>query len=81
MIQCHKEIRDAISHLVSFAYKKVIQEPVEQEVIYAYGVPSLITDLSIGEVWQPHTVALFETCFVDTDAPSYPQRDVPLFYH
>ena len=76
MIQRHNEIRDAIGDLASIVYKEVIREPVVQEANDAYGVPSLIADLSIRGVWQPQTVALFDILVIDTDASSYSHRDV-----
>ena len=76
MIQHHNEIRDAIGDLASIVYKEVIWEPVVQEDNNACGIPSLIADLSIRGVWQPQMVALFDIHVVDTDTPSYSQRDI-----
>ena len=40
------------------------------------GIPSLVADLSIRGIWQPQRVALFDIRVIDTDAPSYSNRDV-----
>ena len=56
--------------------KDVIREPIVQEANYAWGIPSLVADLSIKGVWQSQTVALFDIRVIDTDAPSYLHRDV-----
>ena len=72
--QCHNEIRYVIGDLASLVYKEVVKEPIVQEANDAEGVPSLIADLSIRGVWQPRTVALFDICVTDTDAPSHSQR-------
>ena len=67
--QHHNEIRDVIGNLA-------IMEPVVQEANDACGIPSLIADLSIRlrGVWQPQTVALFDTRVIG--APSYSHRHV-----
>ena len=57
-------------------YKDVIHEPIVQEANDACGIPSLVADLRIREIWQSQTVALFDIRVIDTDAPSYLHRDV-----
>ena len=71
--QRHNEVRDVIGDLASV---EVVKEPVVQEANDTEGVPSLIADLSIRGVWQPQTMALFDVCATDTDAPSHSQRVV-----
>ena len=50
--------------------------PIVQEANDACGIHSLVADLSIRGIWQPQRVALFDIRVIDTDAPSYSNRDV-----
>ena len=47
-----------------------------QEADNARGIPALIADLGIWEIWQPQTEALFDIRVVDTDALPYVKRTV-----
>ena len=62
VIQRHNEIRDALGHLASIAYKDVVREPVVREPNDHEKVPALVADLSVRGVWQPQatTFLMFE---------------------
>ena len=71
----HNKIRDAVGNLASILWKDVKREPVVEEPDVENGTPALIADLSARGVWDRQSAASFDIRVVDTDAPSYQNRN------
>ena len=74
--RCHNEVRDTLGDLSSIVYKDIILEQVIQEAREVTDEPSLVADLGVQGVWQPHTQILLDIRVIDTDAPSHVNRSV-----
>ena len=62
----HNEVWEAIGDLASLVWSPVMKEPI----VCDGSADSLIADLCVRGVWEPHTEALFDIRVVDTDAQS-----------
>ena len=62
--------------LDSIAFQDVIREPIVRDADLVRGLPALVADLSVREVWAAQTEALFDICVMDTDTQSYTSHTV-----
>ena len=57
IIQCHNEVRDAVSALAALVWGHVVFEPVFRDA--SGDGEALIADLGARGVWEPQAMALF----------------------
>ena len=69
VVQCHNEIREAISDLVALAWGQIRCETVVVVAGDQHG-ETLIADLCARGVWLPQAEALLDIRVIDTDTQS-----------
>ena len=69
IIQCHNEVRDAVSDQSALVLGRVVSEPVVRDA--SVDGEALIADLGARGVWESQAMVLFDIRVVDTDAKSY----------
>ena len=73
VIQRHNEIRDLISDLSSIVWSQVVKEPLIGDE--SSNNECLKADIGIRGAWQSQSMSLFDVRVLDSDAPSYLQRN------